>query len=99
MTSDLPCITDILEGYKDVITPSIYEKLCIDVRTAFNERDAFWSTLCHKLRLQLDEAKGALETQLTVNEQQHQQLCELLTVNRRCGLMIDHLMEEFNDTQ
>jgi len=57
MTSDLPCITDILEGYKDVITPSIYEKLCIDVRTAFNERDAFWSTLCHKLRLQLDEAK------------------------------------------
>lgn len=99
MSNDLPCITDILEGYKDVITPSIYKKLCIDVRTAFNERDAFWSTLCHKLRLQLDEAKGALETQLTVNEQQHQQLCELLTVNRRCGLMIDHLMEELNDTQ
>ena len=99
MTSDLPCITDILEGYKDVITPSIYEKLCIDVRTAFNERDAFWSTLCHKLRSQLNEAKDALETQLTVNEQQHQQLCELLVVNRRCGLMIDHLMEEFNDTQ
>jgi hypothetical protein len=99
MTNDLPRITDILESYKNVVTPSVYEKLCIDVKTAFNERDAFWSTLCHKLRLQLDEAKGALETQLTVNEQQHQQLCELLTVNRRCGLMIDHLMEELNDTQ
>ena len=99
MTNDLSRITDILESYKGVVTPSDYEKLCIDVRTAFNERDAFWSTLCHKLRLQLDEAKDALETQLTVNEQQHQQLCELLIVNRRCGSMIDHLMEEFNDTQ
>ena len=99
MTNDLSRITDILEGYKDVVTPSVYEKLCIDVKTAFDERDAFWSMLCHKLRLQLDEAKDALETQLTVNEQQHQQLCELRAVNRRYGLMIDHLMEELNDTQ
>ena len=85
MTNDLPRITDILDGYMDVVTPAVYEKLYIDVRTAFDERDTFWSTLCHELRLQLDEAKGALETQLTINE--------LRAINRRYGLMIDHLME------
>lgn len=99
MTNDLPCITDILEDYKDVITPSVYEKLCIDVKTAFDERDAFWSTQCHELRSQLDETKGALKTQITINTQQYQQLCELRAVNRRYGSMIDHLMEELNDTQ
>jgi len=93
MTSTLQRITDILEGYKDVVTPSVYEKLYIDVKTAFYERDAFWSTQCHEMRLQLDETKGALETQLTINEQQHQQLHELRAINRRYGLMIDHLME------
>ena len=86
MTSTLQRITDILEGYKDVVTPSVYEKLYIDVKTAFYERDAFWSTQCHEMRLQL-------ETQLTINEQQHQQLYELRAINRRYGLMIDHLME------
>ena len=93
MTNDLSRITDILGGYKDVVTPAVYEKLYIDVRTAFDERDTFWSTQCHELRLQLDEAKGALETQLTINTQQYQQLCELRAVNQRYGLMIDHLME------
>ena len=99
MTNDLPRITDILGDYKNVITPAVYEKLYIDVRTAFNERDAFWSTQCHELRSQLDEAKGALKTQITINTQQYQQLCELRAVNRRYGSMIDHLMEELNDTQ
>ena len=93
MNSDLSRITDILGGYKDVVTPSVYEKLCIDVRNAFDERDTFWSTQCHELRLQLDEAKGALKTQITINTQQYQQLCELREINRRYGLMIDHLME------
>lgn len=99
MTNDLSRIIDILEGYKDIVTPSVYEKLCIDVRTAFDECDAFWSTQCHELRSQLDEAKGALKTQITINTQQYQQLCELRAVNRRYGSMIDHLMEELNDTQ
>lgn len=99
MTNDLPRIIDILEDYKDVVTPSVYEKLCIDVKTTFDERDAFWATQCHELRSQLDEAKGALKTQITINTQQYQQLCELRAINRRYGLMIDHLMEELNDTQ
>jgi len=93
MTSDLPRITGILENYKNVVTPAVYEKLYIDVRNAFDERDTFWSTQCHELRLQLDEAKGALKTQITINTQQYQQLCEFRAVNRRYGLMIDHLME------
>lgn len=93
MTNDLPRITNILENYKNVVTPSVYEKLYIDVRNAFDERDTFWSTQCHDLRLQLDEAKGALKTQITINTQQYQQLCELRAVNQRYGLMIDHLME------
>lgn len=99
MTSDLPRITDILGSYKDIVTPSVYEKLYIDVRNAFDERDTFWSTQCHEMRSQLDEAKGALKTQITINTQQYQQLCELRAINRRYGLMIDHLMEELNDTQ
>ncbi len=99
MTNDLQHITDILESYEDVITPFVYEKLYIDVKTAFYERDAFWSTQCHELRSQLDEAKDALKTQITINTQQYQQLCELRAINRRYGLMIDHLMEELNDTQ
>ena len=93
MTNDLSRITDILESYEDVITPFVYEKLYIDVKTAFYERDAFWSTQCHELRSQLDEAKDALKTQITINTQQYQQLCELRAINRRYGLMIDHLME------
>ena len=93
MTNDLPRITNILENYKNVVTPSVYEKLYIDVRNAFDERDTFWSTQCHDLRLQLDEAKGALKTQITINTQQYQQLCELRAINQRYGLMIDHLME------
>ncbi len=93
MTNDLQHITDILESYEDVITPFVYEKLYIDVKTAFDERDAFWSTQCHELRSQLDEAKDALKTQITINTQQYQQLCELRAINRRYGLMIDHLME------
>lgn len=99
MTNDLQHITNILESYEDVITPFVYEKLYIDVKTAFYERDAFWSTQCHELRSQLDETKGALKTQITINTQQYQQLCELRAINRRYGLMIDHLMEELNDTQ
>ena len=99
MTNDLQHITDILESYEDVITPFVYEKLYIDVKTAFDERDAFWSTQCHELRSQLDEAKGALKTQININAQQYQQLRELRAINRRYGLMIDHLMEELNDTQ
>ena len=99
MTNDLQHITDILESYEDVITPFVYEKLYIDVKTAFDERDAFWSTQCHELRSQLDEAKDALKTQITINTQQYQQLCELRAINRRYGSMIDHLMEELNDTQ
>lgn len=99
MTNDLPRITDILENYKDVVTPAVYEKLYIDVRNVFDVRDAFWSTQCHEMRSQLDEAKGALKTQITINTQQYQQLCELRAINRRYGLMIDHLMEELNDTQ
>lgn len=94
MTNDLPRITNILENYKDVVTPAVYEKLYIDVRNVFDVRDAFWSTQCHELRLQLDEAKGALKTQITINTQQYQQLCELRAVNRRYGLMIDRLLED-----
>jgi len=37
--------------------------------------------------------KDALKTQITINTQQYQQLCELRAINRRYGLMIDHLME------
>ena len=50
MSNDLPRITDILEGYKDVITPSIYEKLCIDVRTAFNDTSHKLDESTEKLR-------------------------------------------------
>ncbi len=87
MLYDLPRITSVLEGYKQVVTPSVYEKLVVDVKTAFDERDAFWSNCCHDLQKRHEE-------QLTINEQQHQQLCELRAINRRYGLMIDRLLED-----
>lgn len=89
---DILRITDILEGYRQVVTPFVYEKLVIDVKTAFDERDAFWATQCHDLRKRHDDTVKGLEEQLTINEQQHQQLCELRAINRRYGLMIDRLL-------